>query len=174
MTDPIYFDTDCLSSFLWIKREHILYELYPGKLVVPYETYSELSKVRHLQVQTDNLIIQQKLKIEHIQVASQTFELFLRLTTPKKGLAAIGNGEAACIALAVIKHGFFASNNMRDIAHYVELYNLSHLTTAIILKEALCRSIITEAEGNLMWVSMLQRRRKLPNDTFSDYLRAHG
>lgn len=35
MTDKIFFDTDCLSAFLWIKNENILVKLYGGKIVLP-------------------------------------------------------------------------------------------------------------------------------------------
>lgn len=34
MTDPpLYFDTDCLSAFLWIENESILTQLYPGRVI---------------------------------------------------------------------------------------------------------------------------------------------
>lgn len=30
LTDTYYFDTDCLSAFLWVRNESILAQLYPG------------------------------------------------------------------------------------------------------------------------------------------------
>ncbi len=30
MTSQLFFDTDCLSAFLWVKEENILFKLYPG------------------------------------------------------------------------------------------------------------------------------------------------
>lgn len=30
MTDSLFFDTDCLSAFLWIDNTNILHELYGG------------------------------------------------------------------------------------------------------------------------------------------------
>ncbi len=30
MTKDLFFDTDCISSFLWVKREDILIKLYPA------------------------------------------------------------------------------------------------------------------------------------------------
>jgi hypothetical protein len=35
MTSDLFFDTDCLSSFLWVKNENILLQLYPGRIVLP-------------------------------------------------------------------------------------------------------------------------------------------
>jgi hypothetical protein len=50
---------------------------------------------------------------------------------------------------------------------------LKHLTTGDILKEALGRGFIDEAEGNLIWSKMLARRRKLGFVSFSDFLAAN-
>lgn len=173
LIEPIYFDTDCVSAFLWVKHEYLLHSLYPGRLFIPYETYSELSRVPHLKERTDTMIADQQLQIEHILIDSEAFEIFSTLTTPKSGRMAIGNGEAACIALASIHKGLLASNNMRDVAHYVRTYNLKLITSPSILEAALDRKLIDEVQGNTIWASMLAKRRKLPNATFSDYLCTH-
>ena len=34
MTDKLFFDTDCISAFLWVKEENILFKLYPGKIIL--------------------------------------------------------------------------------------------------------------------------------------------
>ncbi len=72
MTNELFFDTDCLSAFLWINDTNILHELYGGK-------------------------------------------------------KSIGRGEAGGI-------------------------------------------LITEAEGNTIWSKMLAKKRKLPANTFSEYI----
>lgn len=173
LTDPIFFDTDCLSAFYWVRQEHILQILYPGRLVIPGETYTELSRVPHLKAQADGMINRGWLHLEYILVASHEFHVFSQLTTPQKGHVAIGDGEAACIALAITHNGTLASNNMRDVAQYIRQYNLTHITTASILKDALTQDVITELQGNALWKSMLAKRRKLPNTTFSEYLSSH-
>jgi hypothetical protein len=43
LTDSLYFDTDCLSAFLWVKAEHIPAHLYSGKIKIPQPVYNELS-----------------------------------------------------------------------------------------------------------------------------------
>ncbi len=35
MTRTLFFDTDCISSFLWTEEEHLLLKLYPGRIVLP-------------------------------------------------------------------------------------------------------------------------------------------
>ncbi len=53
--------------------------------------------------------------------------------------------------MAKEKRGILASSNLRDIAVYVKEYNLVHKTTGAIMKEALEKGMITEAEGNQLW-----------------------
>lgn len=58
MTNWLYFDTDCLSAFLWVKEEKILTRLYAGKIIVPQQVYQELSVtvIEHLKKRLDVLI----------------------------------------------------------------------------------------------------------------------
>ena len=42
MTDDLFFDTDCLSAFLWINDTNILQALYAGKIVLPDPVYQEM------------------------------------------------------------------------------------------------------------------------------------
>ena len=89
-----------------------------------------------------------------------------------KSNKAIGKGEAAGIALAATYNGVLASNNYRDIAPYIEKYGLRHVDTGMILSEALGKKLLTEEEGNSIWKKMLNRNRKLPANSFSDYLKS--
>jgi len=41
MTDEYFFDTDCLSAFLWINDVNILKELYGGRII--FLSYTPLS-----------------------------------------------------------------------------------------------------------------------------------
>jgi len=170
LTDPIFFDTDCISAFFWVDQENILQTLYHDRLVIPYETYSELSKVLRLKSRADAMLASKQIQLENILIGSPEFALFNELTNPQVGQKAIGSGEAACIALSYFYNGTLASNNMRDVAEFVKKFGLPHITTASILKEALNQRLITEQQGNSVWTNMLSKRRKLPYSTFSEYL----
>ena len=61
----------------------------------------------------------------------------------------------------------------KDIATYIEKYNLKHIDTGQILVEALGKGLITEADGNSIWSKMLDKKRRLPDNTFSEYLLNH-
>lgn len=173
MTDKYFFDTDCLSAFLWVKNQNLLIKLYGGKIILPEQVYTELShpSTPHLKKITDNLKNDGEISIASIDMDTEAYKIYSKLTTnPDEGFKVIGKGEAAAIALAKTKGGILASNNMRDIKQYVEEYELKHITTGDILVEALDNNYITEDEGNTIWANMIAKNRKLPNSTFTEFL----
>lgn len=178
MTEPLFFDTDCISAFLWVDEENILAKMYPGRIVIPKQVYDELSHpglnhLKGLKSQVDTLIQSGNAAIETIDTGTEVYALYRKLTAaPGPGHKIIGRGEAAAISLTKENNGILASNNLRDIMDYVEEFQLMHLTTGDIMKQALEKGYITEAQGNAIWQNMLKRKRSLGYRTFSDYLRA--
>lgn len=171
LTEKYFFDTDCLSAFLWVREESILAKLYAGNIILPAQVYNEIQRVPHLLSRVDTLKNNGDLSVESMEAGSEEYSDYLRMTTsPESGMRIIGRGEAAGIAMVKQRGGTLASNNLRDIRPYVEKYEISHITTGDILIEAMEAGIITEAEGNTIWSSMIQKRRMLPTATFSDYL----
>lgn len=171
-TDPsLYFDTDCLSAFLWIKDESILTKLYPGRVVIPKQVYIELSKVPHLRARIDALISRGEVMIMELQAGTPEYNTYIELTAkPEPGHMAIGRGEAAAIALCKSKNGVVASNNLKDISRFISEYGLQHKTTGDILVEAFEAGLISEADGNVIWSNMLRKHRMIGAATFTDYL----
>lgn len=179
MTEPLFFDTDCLSAFLWVDNESILAKLYPERIVVPKQVYDELSHkglnhIKGLKSQVDAMVKSGEARIETIVVGTETYNLYSKMTTsPDSGHMIIGKGEAAALAMAKESDGIIASNNLRDITDYVSEYNLKHVTTGDIMKEALEAGYIDEAQGNKIWNDMLLRKRKLGYPSFTEYLKAN-
>lgn len=172
---PLYFDTDCLSAFLWIENESILTQLYPGRVIIPKQVYDELSSVPRLQGRIDTLLGRNEVELLEIEADTPAAELYAELTgSPRPGHTVIGRGEAASLALSKTFNGIVASNNLRDITQYIEEYQLQHKTTGDILVEALDAGIITEQTGNSLWSNMLRRRRWLGAPSFTDFLRQKG
>ena len=175
MTEKYFFDTDCLSAFLWVREESILARLYAGKIILPTQVYNELQRVPHLQARVDVLKNHGDLSIESMETGSAEYLDYLQMTTsPEDGMRIIGRGEAAGIAMAKHREGTLASNNLRDVRLYVEKYKISHITNGDILIEAMDAGIITETDGNTMWAEMIRKRRILPTVTFSEYLVDYG
>ena len=171
MTDGYFFDTDCLSAFLWVRGESILSRLYSGRIILPAQVYGELAKVPHLLSKVDVMKSNGDLIVESIEVGSSEYYAYLQMTTmPEAGMRIIGRGEAAGIVMVKERGGTLASNNLRNIAPYVAKYRLSHITTGDILIEAMDSGLISETEGNGIWADMIQKRRKLPTATFTEYI----
>lgn len=172
MTKDLFFDTDCLSAFLWINNTNILEELYGGKVVLPEPVYQELSNpcIPHIKQRADALINDNIASVQEIKADTEEYKLYSALIRGEKGQKSIGRGEASGIALAKTYNGILASNNHRDIDCYIKKYNLKYIDTGQILKEALEKGLITEADGNKIWKQMLDKRRILPASSFSDYL----
>ena len=180
LTDPVFFDTDCISAFLWVNGESIITKLYAGRIVIPIQVYKELSHpgVNHLKglkAQVDALINNEQACVESITAGTETYEVFYKLTQhPDSGHKLIGAGEAAAIALAKECGGILASNNLKDIMVYVREYALRHITTGDIMKEALGAGLISEQQGDAIWQNMLKRKRRLGYASFSEYLKGNS
>lgn len=171
MTEPLFLDTDCLSTFLIVQRENLVLHLYAGRIGIPQQVYAELGKVAFLKGRVDALLKANRVLIYQIAAGSEPGDLYLKLTSaPEPGHKIIGSGEAAAIVLTRQYDGILGSNNMRDILPYIALYHLQHRTSADIMVEALEQRLISEGQGNAIWREMRQRNRKMPAETFSDFL----
>ena len=173
LIDSIYFDTDCISSFLWVKEERLLTSLFKGKIKIPQQVYNELSYpgIPQIKARIDTLINSGEVVIEQIFTGTPEFGFYTKITTsPDKSHIVIGKGEAAAITLAFASGGIVASNNLRGIAEYVSELNLQHFTTGDILTKGYHASLITEDEGNMIWSAMLSKKRKIGATSFSDYM----
>lgn len=172
MTKVIFFDTDCISSFLWTSTEWLLIHCFGSDMIIPRQVYNEISTVPHLQQKIDVMEIDGNLTIEDLLVGSEENNLYLELTdyTRSGTLPLIGKGEAAAIVLSKKNNGILASNNFRDVKYYVKLYGLNHISTPDIMHKAVKDGLITIDEANSIWIQMIAKRRKLPFSTFTDYL----
>lgn len=171
MTEQIFFDTDCLSAFLWVGKDNLILRLYPGRIVLPQQVYDELKKVATLKKRVDELLAQGVISIQQLVIDTPEADLYFKLTThPDAGYKIIGRGEASAISLVKYRNGILGSNNLRDIRQYIELYRLKYVTTGDIFEEALNQKLISESVGNGIWVDMIRKGRLLPSATFSDYL----
>ena len=170
MTDSLFFDTDCICAFLWINEESLLEKMYSGKIVIPKEVYNEIDRptIPHLKARIDQLIANGSAIVMSMDINSEEYSLYRELTT-FSGNKLIGSGEAASISLAKKHNGVLGSNNLRDVAYYVNKYSLKHVTTGDILVEAFQKGLITEQEGNTIWANMLKKKRKIGANSFTEF-----
>ena len=174
MTEELFFDSDCISAFLWVRKENILLNLYPGRIILPQEVFVELSNpvIPHIKNRIAALCSSKDISTKQILIGTEEYDIYYKLAiSPPKGEMVIGKGEAAALALAKVYNGTIASNNLRDIRKYINKYKLNNVTTGDILKTALNAGLINETTGNQIWSGMLSKRRLLPAASFSDYLK---
>lgn len=162
MTDAIFFDTDCICAFLWVNNESLLEKMYPDKIIIPKEVYDEIDKpaISHLKARIDRLIKNGSAKVMSMDIGTEEYSLYRNLTTFSGNNKVIGSGEAASISLAKKYNGILGSNNIRDVAYYVNEFSLRHITTGDLLIEAFKRELITEQQGNQIWADMNKKKKK--------------
>ena len=82
MTDePIFFDTDCISSFLMVGKENLVIQLFGGRIVLPGQVYNEFKYIRPLKSRVDVLKTRRDLLVYQITLGSPESDLYLKLTT---------------------------------------------------------------------------------------------
>lgn len=173
MTDRLFFDTDCLSSFLWTDRGCLLTRMYPKRIVIPEMVYDELQRVHQPKfVKRLNILLASgdALRMD-MDVGTTAYSLFRKMTArPDLGKPMIGKGEASAIALAKEHSGIVASNNFRDIRHYVHDLKLDYRSTGDILEEAYYDGLLTIEEAEDIWKTMLSEDCWIGADSFREYL----
>ncbi|MEG1877475.1 MAG: hypothetical protein RR146_07890 [Lachnospiraceae bacterium] len=55
MTDSLFFDSDCISAFLWVKEQNLLALLYPGRIIIPKPASIAMAKTIGGIVASNNL-----------------------------------------------------------------------------------------------------------------------
>lgn len=173
LTDSIFFDTDCICAFLCINGESLPEKMFPGKIVISQEVYNEIDRptTPHLKTRIDQIISNGSAVIMSMDISSEEYALYRELITYNGRNKVIGSGEAASISLAKKHNGVLGSNNLRDVSYYINKYSLKHITTGEILVEAFQKGLITEQEGNTIWASMLNKKRKIGANSFTEFLK---
>ena len=177
MKFPIVFDTDCISSFLWIRRLDILDTMYSHSMIVPAVVEKELSFMKRSKysfVYQDLICDVQKGNIEIFTIPA------LSGMTPRyqayingEGVKKIGKGEAAAIVIAEELTGTLASNNLKDVLKPVRTIPLPLLTTDDILYQYYHSGYMSILDGERIRESMRKKKRKLPAYGFDRVVRNH-
>lgn len=78
MTDDLFFDTDCLSAFLWIDQADLLERLYGGRIMIPAPVYRELSNpcIPHMKARTDALLDRRTAVLRQIETDTEEYHLY--------------------------------------------------------------------------------------------------
>lgn len=159
---PIFYDTDCLSSFLGVGRIDLLKKEYDTIIIskqIKDEFFNE-STPKMIKKELDLLINEGFVKVLDIEVGSKEFDCYyeFRLLDVENDE---GIGELSIISLVIVNNGILASNNLKDVCKYVRKYNLEHITTAIILVNRFNNDHISFNEVENLWREMLKNKIEL-------------
>lgn len=149
----VVLDADYLSAFFISRGKLLFLDLYQN-LQLPTQVYNELKKPKSSELgfltRLDSLIQSGKIKKVSIDAPSEEIKLYSWLVDDE----GLGKGEAAALVIAKSCNGILASNNLKDVAKYVEMFGLEHITTARTIKLCEERSIISLEEAEKMWRNM--------------------
>jgi len=86
MIEPIFFDTDCISSFLWVDRTDILLSLYAKRIILPEQVLDELSNpsISHLLSKVNQLLSQDEIRKAEMLVGTEEFKIYYMLTKNRR------------------------------------------------------------------------------------------
>ena len=144
MNKPVFYDTDCLESFLFVEAGYILESLF-SKIIIPEQVYNELMDKSTPSVVKTNFenLKEGFVEIKEIIFSSQeytTYKLIEKGFWSETGKVC-GSGESAALALAHLNNGIVASNNLSDVEEYIESLDIELITSSMILTKAVEKNI---------------------------------
>lgn len=163
---PLVLDADFLSSFTWVDRLDILEGLYGDHMVLLDEVTLEIARVSHLATRVEACV--RRGTIHALSMAAdspEALELAQILDTGK-----YGRGESACMAYLLHNPGTMGSNNLADVRGFCARNGKKLICTGDCLCQALDQNMITLPEGDALWRRMIEKRRRLPTASFSEYV----
>lgn len=172
--DKVYFDADCLSSFLRTDNEHLLVLLFGKQIVIPSVVVAELKGFqRRNRFPLYDRIIEMKNKglvsFEDVKIGTNAYKIYDKLSHDNEIQNAIGKGESSVIALAVNNSKNTASNNLTDISYWIDFYQLNNITTCDILLEIYQKNILSKDEVCDVFLKII-KVQKLQFETFDEFL----
>ena len=170
INNKVYFDTDCLSAFLWLNEVSSLVLLFGNNIVIPRGVYDELCKIHTFKSIIDSYINKQIMSIVDIEYDSREMQIYLKLTTKDSHYKVFGRGEAEVISHAVCNSKKMASNNLSDVEDYVKYYNLINYTIVDLLEMLIIDGLKTVDEVEIMWKDLKTKNFKIPGKTYNDFL----
>lgn len=167
---PVVFDTDCISSFLWVEKVDIINQVFHGSKIIPKKVYDEIQKLkkfsnyRFVFDELDNQISLGNFIVDDFLVTSNKGKEYLSLISLSNPMR-IGDGEAAALSIVKTDGGTIASNNLKDIIQHVSKNKIPHIHTDTILylyyKNNIDDPSIADKCNNI-WNAMKNKKRNLP------------
>lgn len=140
-TEPrILLDCDVIIHFTKAGQQLLLPKIFPNRFVILDKVKAELDKRKKSIVALDNFIEWTKIEVIPFPKDIAIIKEYAKLKYT------MGDGEAACMAVAKHTKDYIASSNLKDIKEYCNHFGIVYLTTMDILLEAYQKGILIESE----------------------------
>ena len=159
----ILLDCDVVIHFLKGGRILELPTIFPGRFVMLDKVYNELMKRS-----SNFLAIEIFLRTSGVPVMPMpTDPVIVKEYFILRKL--MDDGESACLSVARYKGEYVASSKITQITSYCQTHGIVCYTTMDILKEAVVKGVMTEAEADQFIQDVISRGSRLPNIKINDY-----
>ena len=161
----ILLDCDVIIHFTKAGQQLLLPKIFPNRFVILDKVKAELDKRKKSMVALDNFIEWSKIEVVAFPKDIAIIKEYAKLKYN------MGDGEAACLAVAKHTKDFIASSNLKDIKDYCVHYGIVYLTTMDILLEAYRNGLLNEDACNTFIQEVKAKDSKLINgiETIKDY-----
>lgn len=162
----ILIDADVLSHFISGGQIILLSKIFPYPIKVLDKVYAEISRMPGKKTEVDNLL---KFKlIEQIPFPEDQPEIKKEYLHIKK-LMFKGDGESACLAVVRYSKDILASSNLKDIASYCKLHQITYLTTMDFLCQAVKNGQMSESDCDDFIQRVLNAGSRLPVKRWGEF-----
>lgn len=162
----ILIDADVLSHFISGGQITLIHKIFPYPIKVLDKVYAEISRMPGKKSEVDNLL---KFKlIEQIPFPEDQPEIKKEYLHIKK-LMFKGDGESACLAIVRYSKDILASSNLKDIASYCKMHQITYLTTMDFLCQAVKNGQLTESDCDDFIQRVLKAGSRLPVKKWGEY-----
>ena len=140
-TEPrILLDCDVIIHFTKAGQQLLLPKIFPNRFVILDKVKAELDKRKKSIVALENFLEWSKIAVIPFPKDKEILIEYARLKSN------MGDGEAACMAVAKHTKDYIASSNLNDIKAYCDYFGIVYLTTMDILLEAYQKGILSEVQ----------------------------
>lgn len=171
--EPVFFDTDCISHFLSVKRFDIIVKLFGQRIRIPSEVVRELDNLKynpalgHMPRTLHDFIAQYPHTHVSIPIDSSAYDLYRQLKEGCLDGKRRGSGEAAVMACAFDKRGVVASDNLTDVKEFCKNNGIELISTEHILVGAVVKNLLLQGTAQKVWHHMKCMHAKLPQYGFN-------
>lgn len=151
----ILLDCDVIIHFTKGGHQLLLPKIFPNRLIILDKVKAELDKRKSSIVSLENFIEWTKIEVIPFPKDKEILKEYARLKSN------MGDGEAACMAVAKYTKDYIASSNLNDIKEYCDYFGIKYLTTMDILLEAYKKGVLTENECNTFIAEVKTKNSKL-------------